>query len=183
VRRVWAFSLLMAGGASLTSCGDSEPLSPDSPSLPPRFRVVGNAAGGVGGRTAECQLNLVVELAHERRRDDQVVEYSGTHGGDVSRTVLESDGSGLSLWADVYNPETVARLTLPDSLELVLFDTVGVQSRFWREIAFLAGARRGGDPGSGTWSCAPFDINEGGYVDTSLTVQGRWQIEPVPGVR
>jgi hypothetical protein len=84
------------------------------------------------------------------------------------------------LWADVYWPETVIRLLYPDSLELLLADTMQVEGRFWREIAFLGGRLTEDGEGEGAWTCAPFDISQGGYVDTSLVAEGTWRLEPMP---
>jgi hypothetical protein len=32
----------------------------------------------------------------------------------------------------------------------------------------------------GLWECGPFDITEGGYVDTSGIAVGTWHVEPLP---
>jgi hypothetical protein len=130
------------------------------------------------GRTVSCRFDWVFEVA-EARRTAELVEYTGAFGGDIQRTVLESDGSGLSLWADVYWPETLVRLLYPDSLELVLADTTQAEGRFWREIGFLGGHLIGNGEAEGEWTCAPFDIYQGGYVDTSLVAVGSWRLEPV----
>jgi hypothetical protein len=116
----------------------------------------------------------------ESRRTASVIEYAGAMGGDMRRTTLDSTGAGFGFWADVYWPDVRARLLLPDSLELLIGDTTITDSRFWRETAFLAGSRHPGDPGSGGWTCAPFDIWENGYVDTIGVVPGTWQLQPQP---
>lgn len=162
------------------SCTDSAaPVPADNP-LGARFRVVGEAAGGdAEGRTAECLLDLVMELGNEPRAVAGGVEFSGAIGGGLERTVLEADGSGFGFFADAYWPDAVARFGTRDLVDLILGDTVGVEGRFWREVTQLHGVRNGDGPGaSGTWTCAPFDIWENGYVDTLLVVQGTWRTEP-----
>jgi len=69
-------------------------------------------------------------------------------------------------------------LSTRDLVDLVIGDTLQTESRFWREIALLRGFRV--DEGAtGTWTCAPFDIWENGYVDTLLVVQGTWRTERI----
>ena len=163
------------------ACGDRHPVEPaNAPVLPPRLHLVGEASGeDASGRTASCQLDLMIELKGPPRRVGTTFEYEGTHGGDVNRTVLAPDGSGLSFWADVYWPSTVVRLLPGNRVELVLGDTVRVKTesgRFWQEIALLRGMMQGTGSGAGAWTCAPFDIDQGGYVDTSLAVAGSWRV-------
>ena len=31
----------------------------------------------------------------------------------------------------------------------------------------------------GAWTCAPLDIDSGGYVDTSVVVDGTWRLTPL----
>jgi hypothetical protein len=169
------------------SCTDSTAPVPVTSPLGNRFRILGTAAGGdSAGRTAECQLDLVMELnsASQPRPIPLGVEFPFTMGGGVGRTVLESDGSGFGFFADVYWPTAVARVGTRDLVELVIGDTLQTESRFWREIALLRGVRdgevgMGGGGATGTWTCAPFDIWENGYVDTLLVVQGTWRTERI----
>jgi len=165
--------VLLGGG-----CGDDVSGAPP-PGVPASLHLVGTAAGPrPDGGSISCGLDLHIELSGEIQRTSDLVDYAGVHGGDVRRTTVDSTGAGFGFWADVYWPATVVRLILPDSLELLLGDTTVTDSRFWREIAWLPGHRGPGDPGSGAWTCAPFDINEGGYVDTFGIVAGTWQLEP-----
>lgn len=178
MRRVSSFALmLMAAGLSCTD--SSAPGVSESP-LGERFKIVGEAAGGdAAGRTASCQLDLIMELGGDGRSAAGAVEFPGIMGGAVSRTVLDADSSGFGFFADVYWPDAVARFSTRDLVHLILGDTALVEGgRFWKEIAQLRGARDGAGAASGTWTCAPFDIWENGYVDTILVVQGTWHTEP-----
>ena len=171
--------LVVALLALSLACKDgSAPVFSEYP-LGQRFQIVGEAAGGdAAGRTASCDLHLIMELGSDSRPAAGAVEYSGTMGGAVSRTVLEADSSGFGFFADVYWPDAVARFSTRDLVDFVIGDTAAVEGgRFWKNIALLRGTRDG-DRASGTWTCAPFDIWENGYVDTILVVQGTWHTEP-----
>ncbi len=169
-----AFVALALGAAA---CQDSAAPAGAHP-LGPRFKIVGEAAGGdTAGRTASCQLHLIMEMRDEPRPAAGAVEYLGIMGGEVSRSVLEADSSGFGFFADVYWPNAVARFGTRDLVDFVLGDSAQADGRFWKNIAQLRGVRDG-DHVSGTWTCAPFDIWENGYVDTLLVVQGTWHTEP-----
>lgn len=169
---------VLCGLALLSAaCGDGAGPNAASP-LGQRFQIVGEAAGGdAAGRTAACDLHLIVELRGDARSAAGALEFPGIMGGEVSRTVLEADSSGFGFFADVYWPDAVARFGTRDLVDLVLGDTALAEGRFWKEIALLRGVRDGGQA-SGSWTCAPFDIWENGYVDTLLVVQGTWRTEP-----
>jgi hypothetical protein len=177
MRRVLVIAGLVVAGLS---CQDSSASVPSDNPLDQRFKIVGEAAGGdTAGRTASCALDLIMELGSEARPAAGAVEFPGIMGGAVSRTVLEADSSGFGFFADVYWPDAVARFGTRDLVQLILGDTALVEGgRFWKEIAQLRGVSDGAGGASGTWTCAPFDIWENGYVDTILVVQGTWRTEP-----
>jgi hypothetical protein len=164
---------------SLAACG-GDGVGPEGSAerrfLPAEFQILGEATGGdAEGRTASCFIELMAEVDQETHRGQDQVEYVITYGGGVGRSVQEPGGSGVSALADVVGPGG-ARLVGGDSVVLVLGDTTQTQSPFWRGIAVLAGSAHGGAV-AGDWQCAPFDIESGDYVDTSLTVPGTWRIE------
>ncbi|HEV8263977.1 MAG TPA: hypothetical protein VGQ06_03430 [Gemmatimonadales bacterium] len=162
----------------LAACGSEDRVLEPAVGLPAELHVVGTAAGPRGdGGSISCGFALLVTLA-ERRRTPAWIEYEGSMGGEAHRATLDSAGGGFEFWADVAWPSVVARLVSQDSIELLIGDTTITDRRFWREMAFIRGARHPEDPGSGTWTCAPFDIYEGGYVDTMGVVQGTWWVEP-----
>ncbi|MGH7665626.1 MAG: hypothetical protein ACRENI_15260 [Gemmatimonadaceae bacterium] len=165
--------------ALIAACGGDGPAGPQAVgSLPPLFHVVGEAFGSYEeGQTAHCQLHLVVERSDEIRRASRLVEYSATAGGHIARSVLNADGSGFGFFADVYYPDAVIRLIAPDSIEFALAVPVEGDGRLWKELAFFTGSFDGESTGSGAWTCAPFDIWEGGYVDTSHVAGGEWRMQ------
>jgi hypothetical protein len=171
-KSIVAFALLLA------ACEDgSAPVIAANP-FGQRFKIVGEAAGGdAAGRTASCALDLIMEMGDESRPAPGAVEFPGIMGGAVSRTVLEADSSGFGFFADVYWPTAVVRFSTRDLVDFVLGEQKPEYGRFWNEIAHLQGVRDG-EQASGTWTCAPFDIWENGYVDTILVVQGTWRTEP-----
>src|SRR2546426_3738944 len=69
--------------------------------------------------------------------------------GEARRSTLDSTGAGFEFRADVAWPSVIARLVAPDTLELLLGNTTTTDDRFWRELAFIAGARHEGALASG----------------------------------
>jgi hypothetical protein len=144
--------------------------------LPSTFRVVGSADSTFAdGSSVRCQFAFSVTLEGEQERTTRFVRYGVEHGGSAGRTVLDSSGAGFSFVADVHWPQGIARYFPPDSVELLIGDTTNHESRFWHRLAFLTGDVAHG--GSGTWTCAPFDIDQGALVDTSGIVLGTWSLE------
>jgi hypothetical protein len=144
------------------------------------FRLVGQASStSAGGPNIDCHLDLFIELTEERRRDSDLVEYAGKLGGEAGRAVLAPDGSGLAFFADLIG-SVLARRFAPDSFELELPENRESESRFWRGISYFAGTLAPTARWGGLWQCAPFDITDGGYVDTSGIAVGTWHVEPVP---
>jgi hypothetical protein len=67
------FALLIAA----LSCKDSSAPVASNP-IGQQFRIVGEAAGGdTAGRTASCELNLVMEMGGESRPAAGAVEFAG----------------------------------------------------------------------------------------------------------
>jgi hypothetical protein len=175
--------LLLAVPLLLAACDGSAGEYPDA-SLPETFWIVGEAhAVDADGRTATCVFEFLLTLTEETRRTGEQVAYSGSHGGHAGRTVLDRDGSGLSIFADV-GGAAGARLVFPDRLEIAIPANADAEGRFWRAFALLSGTVADADTSfaSGAWTCAPLDLDQGGYVDTSFTVEGRWRMEGVPVV-
>jgi hypothetical protein len=140
--------------------------------------VIGSAAGPrPDGGSISCALDLRIELSGEIDRSDQWIDYGGVMGGDVQRTTLDSTGAGFGFWADVYWPTTVARLVLPDSIELLLGDTTITDSRFWRS-AWMAASARGGRSRLGDLDLRAVRYLRGSYVDYVRDRAGRLAIRP-----
>ena len=176
-------AFLLVLGLALLGC-DSAPvahLPPLARAIPLGLKMTGAAEGSdASGRTASCLLELIFELSDEADRTPESVIYTGKMGGAIQRTVLDSEGSGISLWPHLH-AEAITRLFAPDSVAFFTPVMAGVDSRFYDEISYLAGVIDEQGYGSGTWTCAPFDITEGGWVDTTLVAPGTWQSEPLPG--
>jgi hypothetical protein len=158
-------------------CNDESPVAPELGALPANFRMEGEASGTDGsGLTATCSLDLVFELTEVSRTADRV-DYEGTHGGGVERSVLARDGSGFAFAADVFG-EVEAHLFSTGQVEIVIPVNRTAEGRFWRNLARFSGTVDASGRGQGLWTCAPFDIDSGGYVDNFVVVQGLWHMEP-----
>lgn len=174
-RRLLPIVLLVLAG-----CNHGLPTAPGDVlrPLPAQFRVTGTAASTeADGTTVSCQLDLQFELGPGREVAGGL-EYEGIYGGDIQRTVLDATGNGISLWPDVFG-EVVARSMLPNRVELTFPVNVDSESRFYRELARLEGIFVSNSSATGSWSCAPFDIDSGGWVDTRYTAQGTWTLTPI----
>lgn len=155
-----------------------EETSPIHFDLPQRLVLTATAMGSNGLLTGDCELSLLISLETENERTAQSVTYAGFIGGEVFRSILTPDGSGFSFFADSFG-EVITQITLPDSVKFITPVNQAVEdSRFWHEQGLFAGTINEDGVGAGTWACAPIDLNQGGYVDTSLVMQGTWQVEP-----
>jgi hypothetical protein len=166
-------------GLLLPACDEDNPVSPPLVTdLPRNFHLRGTASGtDAEGLTATCSLDLIFELNAEVSRTANRVDYEGVHGGGVERAVLAPDGSGFAFAADVFG-DVEAHLFVTGSVEIMIPVNLTAEGRFWQNLARFAGTVDSSGRGRGAWICAPFDIDSGGYVDESLTVNGTWQMEP-----
>ena len=126
------------------------------------------------GRTAACSIFLRIEVEDDGELDGAARVYRGTAGGDATRTVLEDDGSGFSFWPHLHSGATL-RATA-DSIELTADGADSETVRFYRGIMHFAGERTGPGEASGTWTCAPLDLDQGGWLDTAVVAPGTWTI-------
>ncbi len=160
-----------AGGGGAPSSGPSE--------VPGYFRLTAFAEATEGDITAVCEIDFIFELEAESSRTDELVQYPGVHGGSAKRTVTAPDGAGFSFSADSFG-EVVAELRFADSaIDLAIPINETAEGRFWRELALFAGTLEVDGKGSGAWTCAPLDIDQGGYLDTQVIAQGAWTMEPI----
>ena len=173
-RRAASFGLVCL----VVAACDDDPANPDEgpfDDLPPTLELNGSASIVLAdGRTAECTLFYRIELNDDGTIAGEGRMYRGTAGGDATRTVLQQDGSGFSFWPHLHSEATI-RAT-PDSIELMAdgHDTETV--RFYQGIMHLAGVRTGPGSAHGDWSCAPLDLNSGGWLDTAIVAPGTWTI-------
>ncbi|MFL6237300.1 MAG: hypothetical protein ACJ76N_29510 [Thermoanaerobaculia bacterium] len=179
-----ALASLGAALLFLAGCGGGEsPTEPQGPPrrLPTRFQLLG-AASAVepDGTSISCDFELVFELKGNPRESPGVLEYDGAGGGGLRRTILDATGRGISLQPDAYGA-VVVRSLAPDRIEITTPLNADAKERFWRELSRFEGTFDSPrNVATGTWSCAPFDINSGGYTDTKYTVRGSWSLVPVP---
>jgi hypothetical protein len=173
-----AVALLMGG------CGGSSPTDPQDSArrLPLNLYMSGTASSlEADGTSVSCELSLHLQLNPGPRGLPSGIEYTGTQGGWMQRTVLDAAGDGISLWPDVYG-DAIVRSIAPDRVEVRTPGNEAVESRFWREFAKLEGVFDSADTATGTWNCAPFDTGPetGGYEDTLYTAPGTWTLGPEP---
>lgn len=164
---------------------DAGPVGPSG--LPLGFRLTATARGAgtsTSGLVADCSLNFLFELKEELSRDANQVVYRGIHGGEVMRTVTSTDGAGFGFFADSFG-EVEATLTFPEQVVLRIPINETAVERIWRNLARLEGHFDRAGRGQGTWTCGPFDLDQGGYLDNEIVVEGTWtavpeRIEPEP---
>jgi hypothetical protein len=167
-----------AGGEGAGGEGGAPPAG--ATALPGYFRMNAVAQGSNrDGLTATCSLDFIFDLQKASKRTDELVEYPGVQGGEAVRTILDSQGDGFSFHADTY-AEITARLRFPDVLEIEIPINETADGRFWTEMARFEGTVDADGFGAGAWRCAPLDIDQGGYLDETLSVSGTWEIEPEP---
>lgn len=102
----------------------------------------------------------------------------GIGGGQVSRVVLDAGGDGFAFFASFFVQEAEARVF--HGVDLV-FDGPGRgvdDSRLYLNLARFEGMLGGGSA-SGQWTCGPFDVDVGGYVDMQVTVRGTCRLTPI----
>lgn len=131
------------------------------------------------GTSVSCDLDLLFELDARPSEAPGTLEYAGRYGGGMRRTVLDAAGNGISLSPDVAS-NVVARSIAPNRIQLMFPANINSPSRFWRELSLLQGTFDAGDTATGSWVCAPFDIDSGGWVDTQYTARGTWTLTPMP---
>jgi hypothetical protein len=175
-----AFLLLAA--LTVVACADDDPANPGAHdvALPPVMDLNGVAEIVLeDGRTASCAVFLHVELQDEGVADGDALIYRATAGGDAVRTVLEADGSGFSFWPHLHSGATV-RAT-QDSIELMADGYDTVTERFYQGVMHFRAARTGESSAEGTWTCAPLDLDSGGWLDTAVVAPGSFEIEQADG--
>jgi hypothetical protein len=174
--------LLLTFSFFVLSCNNDNSIQSDPvvQNLPSQFRLSGEAQHtAADGSNVTCQLDLIFEMRNELSRSQQAVQYSGVHGGEVFRTVLAEDGSGFGFHADVFGEVQAYLYVQSGIVNLAIPINTTADGRFWREMASFSGIALSDGTASGTWTCAPLDLNQGGYVDTSLIAEGHWRFEPI----
>lgn len=173
-----ARTILVTGLVAAAGCGDGDDSGSPADEVPSLFRMTGSAmAAEEDGRTATCTMDLLFELDRMTERTRSHVTYSGTHGGYLTRTVLNQDGDGLSFGIDVHGDVEI-ELTFPHTFVVAIPINDTPESRFYQRLSRIEGEIDGLGTGGGAWECAPLDIDQGGYVDTEITADGEWEVAP-----
>lgn len=140
--------------------------------FPPRMRLSATAAGTTEGRTIDCHLDFVVELAPEGSGAWAVM------GGEIFRRSLDDTEAGAAFWGDAYYEDLRISVTGDGALTLTAWQAGApmppvTDSRFWDGLRTFQG-EMGPAPGlaSGAWSCRPMDS----HGDSVGTVVGEWSL-------
>ena len=164
---------LIVGATILASGCSDEPLAP----LPASFRIEGCAAGDVGSLSITCDLEWSFETTGPPSPvPGGVSRVPVRWGGHAQRTVLEPDGSGISLAPDLFSPDSYVLIFPGNAIEIVTPASVDDPTPFYRELGTLRGTIRGDGWGSGTWRCGPFETRG----DDTGIVDGIWILSPLP---
>jgi hypothetical protein len=166
----------------LTGCDqDNSVTSTGVESMPAHFSLSGTAEGLDGnGQIATCSLQLEFIWNRETERTPFFVTYEGIHGGEVIRTI-EAGDNGFEFAAGV-GGDVGGHLAIRSGVvDIVIPINATARGRFWQSLTHFEGVMDSNGHGTGTWTCAPLDIDQG-YVDQTLIVQGTWQIDPLPPV-
>jgi len=161
------------GGGSGGSSG------PDELPLPLFFELNAAAQADQDDLAVECALGFIVEISGEVSRTGEVVEYIATMGGEVFRSLLRPDGSGVAFRADAFYPRLQVLHLLPNRVQLVSLDFPpdgpSTGSRFWDELRFFDGTIDLDGVITGEWLCAPLDTEQGGINDDTVFAEGTWE--------
>ena len=165
---------------AFAGCDEDETIRPRVESLPSQFRMEAVASfTDPSGTTVDCSLDFVFELRSETFRDSSRVIYAGVHGGETFRRILDEDGAGFAFFADAFGEIEAHLDTSTGATTLLAPVNETATNQFWRELArFHASMDQNGN-GTGSWTCAPLEIDQNGYVDNTFTIEGTFQIHPI----
>ncbi len=175
---VIVFIWMMGCNEDLEKVPNSKKVNSTEFDLPLHFWVIGNAAGDSEGRYIECVCELIFEIDSNYSLRKDTVIYRGTGGGHISRKSLDENEEGIALIPDLYFPYVEVKV-FGDSIVMDVSNFPTTGSRFYDETEFWKGKLLENGTIEGRWTCAPFDIYEGGWVDTLGTATGTWIVEPI----
>jgi hypothetical protein len=171
-------TLVPATGLAIVSLLPGCRSSPTAPApaitLPSSMTLRASAAAVVDGLSIRCRITFAAMLdpAHNGQR--------GTMGGEIERTVLSPDGSGVAFFGDAYYPDLRITIAGDGRARLESYrngqpDRPTGESRFWDALNSLDGVYDGTTRSiSGRWTCRPLD----GRGDTTGDVTGTWTLQP-----
>ena len=171
-----ALSLLV----TLFACDDDPVATPRVRTLPAQFRMIADASTKSDGINLTCKLDFLFELKNETLRTESRVVYKGTSGGPALRSLLDDEGAGFVFNADTFGEVEVDLNTLTGEAAILIPINDTSPNRFWKEQARFDAVFDANGNATGSWVCAPLDIDQGGYKDTTITANGTFQIAPFP---
>lgn len=170
------FYLLLLMLATISCNDDDDDKKSAERKLPEFLKFTGGAEGEEDGVTIDCLCDLNLELPEFEATDETQV-FTGSLGGEIIRAVTNEDGSGFSFAPFLFG-EIELTLKPNDSIYLAWPGNEGTGIPFYDEISLFKGKfNRDDETVTGTWKCAPLDIEEGGYIDTHGTAEGTWSLE------
>lgn len=131
-----------------------------------------SAQGSVDGLSITCQIAFVATL------QSTGAEARGTMGGEIQRSALRADGSGIAFLGDAYYPDI--RIVVSSSGRAVIRshrngtpDRPTGESRFWDQLISFEGTYDSAQRTiSGNWVCRPLDTRG----DVTGDVIGTWTL-------
>jgi hypothetical protein len=139
------------------------------------LKFTGEAHGMDSGLTIDCLCDLNAELPEFAPATEGAQVYSGVLGGEITRAVTDGSGAGIALQPFLFG-EIEVELKANDSVFVHWPGNVGTGIDFYDEITLFKGIRNADGTLSGKWWCAPFELDEGGYVDLVGRIEGTWQL-------
>ncbi len=139
------------------------------------LKFTGSAEGNVEGLQVDCECDLNLEIPDVEFQENGTQIYHGNMGGDILRTIVDVNGEGIGLRPFLFG-EIELLLKTNDSVYLKWPGNEDTGIRFYDEISLFRGMINQDGTITGRWKCAPFDTDQGGYVDSIGIVSGTWVI-------
>jgi hypothetical protein len=170
-------TLLLVLVLAATGCSDDEKEKPVAKrKLAESMKFTGGAEGVDEGVIIECLCDLALELPGFELEVDGTQQFTGTLGGEIIRAVADDSGAGFSFAPFLFGEVTVT-VKANDSLYLSWPGNLDTGIPFYDEISLFKGVVNTDGTVSGTWKCAPLNLDEGGYVDVKGVAEGTWGLE------
>lgn len=158
----------------MMACNDDDDEKPTR-KLAEMMKFTGEAHGVDGELTIDCVCDLNAELPEFDVESDGKQVYTGTLGGEIGRAVTDSDGAGIALEPFLFG-EIEVHVKPNDSVYVYWPGNLNTGIDFYDEIALFRGKLNADGDVTGTWWCAPFELDEGGYVDMQGRIEGTWEL-------
>jgi hypothetical protein len=185
-------ALLVPALLQILACGGPDAVAPVPRNFPTgSLQFLASASGTDAGKSIDCHIDGILDINPVPVQRGTMTVYTGTGGGEAFRSVLASNGSGISFSADYYQANIEIRLIGEDSVEVRDVSPYAdpALSRFWNAMTFFPGSASlmpgfGNGAANGAWTCFPLDTppSSGGYYDADGIAVGTWHI-PDPNNR